>query len=136
MEVSEDNKKSEETKEIKSESDGSSSNAIQIASAAALAGAVLKAKVLVEREDKEIQRLITTIVETQLKKLEIKLKLFEDLEEVVEREKVQVERARQQLANERATLLNKSVLATPISTSDPTSPGALNVTKTAPKQFI
>jgi SWI/SNF related-matrix-associated actin-dependent regulator of chromatin subfamily C len=50
----------------------------------------VKAKLLADQEEREVARLVGLVVEAQLKKLEIKLKHFDELEEMLEREKDQV----------------------------------------------
>lgn len=65
---------------------------MRAAAATALAAAAVKAKLLADQEEREVARLVQLVVEAQLKKLEIKLKHFDELEEMLEREKDQVSR--------------------------------------------
>lgn len=60
---------------------------IQSAAAAALASAAVKAKHLAAVEERKIKSLVALLVETQMKKLEIKLRHFEELESNMERER-------------------------------------------------
>lgn len=59
---------------------GVSTSKMRVAAATALSAAAVKAKLMAEQEEREIQRLIVTVVDSQLKKLEIKLKYSEDLD--------------------------------------------------------
>uniref|UniRef100_A0A4W4DSW9 SWI/SNF related, matrix associated, actin dependent regulator of chromatin, subfamily c, member 1b n=1 Tax=Electrophorus electricus TaxID=8005 RepID=A0A4W4DSW9_ELEEL len=60
---------------------------IATAAAAALASAATKAKHLAAVEERKIKSLVALLVETQMKKLEIKLRHFEELETIMDREK-------------------------------------------------
>lgn len=60
---------------------------LQSAAAAALAAAAVKAKHLAGVEERKIKSLVALLVETQMKKLEIKLRHFEELEATMERER-------------------------------------------------
>lgn len=63
---------------------------VQVAAAAALAAATVKAQVLAEKEEREIHNLVMKAIDLQYKKIELKLKYFEDLEKLMDRERVQV----------------------------------------------
>ncbi|XP_018597190.1 SWI/SNF complex subunit SMARCC1-like isoform X1 [Scleropages formosus] len=76
---------------------------IATAAAAALASAATKAKHLAAVEERKIKSLVALLVETQMKKLEIKLRHFEELETIMDREKEALEQQRQQLLTERQT---------------------------------
>lgn len=105
-EETEESKESlESTKEIdpakkKMENDLSEAN-VAMAAAAALASAATKAKHLAAVEERKIKSLVALLVETQMKKLEIKLRHFEELETIMDREKEALEQQRQQLLTER-----------------------------------
>lgn len=60
---------------------------ISVAAAAALGSAAVKAKHLAAIEERKIKSLVALLVETQMKKLEIKLRHFEELEAIMDREK-------------------------------------------------
>lgn len=60
---------------------------ISAASSAALGAVAVKAKHLASIEERKIKTLVALLVETQLKKLEIKLKHFEELETMLDKEK-------------------------------------------------
>lgn len=71
------------------------------AAASALAAAAVKARQLALTEEKKIKSAVSLLVETQLKKLEIKLRHFEELEAIMDRERENLEHQRQQLVKER-----------------------------------
>uniref|UniRef100_A0A674DGG7 SWI/SNF related BAF chromatin remodeling complex subunit C1b n=1 Tax=Salmo trutta TaxID=8032 RepID=A0A674DGG7_SALTR len=60
---------------------------VTTAAAAALGAAATKAKHLAAVEERKIKSLVALLVETQMKKLEIKLRHFEELETIMDREK-------------------------------------------------
>ncbi|XP_068091403.1 SWI/SNF complex subunit SMARCC1 isoform X2 [Hyperolius riggenbachi] len=104
-ETEESKENAESTKEIdpakkKMENDLSEAN-VAMAAAAALASAATKAKHLAAVEERKIKSLVALLVETQMKKLEIKLRHFEELETIMDREKEALEQQRQQLLTER-----------------------------------
>uniref|UniRef100_A0A673MUN9 SWI/SNF related, matrix associated, actin dependent regulator of chromatin, subfamily c, member 1a n=1 Tax=Sinocyclocheilus rhinocerous TaxID=307959 RepID=A0A673MUN9_9TELE len=103
METTEEGKEGEEEKEEgkkKLELDIGEGN-IATAAAAALASAATKAKHLAAVEERKIKSLVALLVETQMKKLELKLRHFEELETIMDREKEALELQRQQLLTER-----------------------------------
>ncbi|XP_032801648.1 SWI/SNF complex subunit SMARCC2 isoform X2 [Petromyzon marinus] len=71
------------------------------AAASALASAAVKAKHLAAVEERKIKSLVALLVETQMKKLEIKLRHFEELESIMDREREALEYQRQQLLADR-----------------------------------
>ncbi|KAK4336860.1 hypothetical protein RND71_044016 [Anisodus tanguticus] len=71
------------------------------AASAALASAAVKAKHLAAIEERKIKSLVALLVETQMKKLEIKLRHFEELEAMMDKERETLEYQRQQLIQER-----------------------------------
>jgi SWI/SNF related-matrix-associated actin-dependent regulator of chromatin subfamily C len=70
---------------------------LQGAASAALASAAVKAKHLAAVEERKIKSLVALLGETQMKKLEIKLRHFEELETIMDREREALEYQRQQL---------------------------------------
>ncbi|KAB1264606.1 SWI/SNF complex subunit SMARCC1 [Camelus dromedarius] len=86
---------------------------VATAAAAALASAATKAKHLAAVEERKIKSLVALLVETQMKKLEIKLRHFEELETIMDREK--------EAFNGKDSQENKShyrVLSTPVGTEE------------------
>lgn len=74
---------------------------LSAAAAAALGSAAVKAKHLAAVEERKIKSLVALLVETQMKKLEIKLRHFEELEAIMDKERETLEYQRQQLIQER-----------------------------------
>lgn len=70
---------------------------LQAAASSALSAAAVKAKHLAAVEERKIKSLVALLVETQMKKLEIKLRHFEELETIMDREREALEYQRQQL---------------------------------------
>merc|ERR1711937_301293 len=91
------NEKAKETEKDRLIKDGQ----LQGAAAAALSSAAVKAKHLAAVEERKIKSLVALLVETQMKKLEIKLRHFEELETIMDREREALEYQRQQLIQER-----------------------------------
>ena len=105
---SEDDKKDEVKKEEASEAEAKKApetpkdrtikdGQLQSAAAAALSSSAVKAKHLAAVEERKIKSLVALLVETQMKKLEIKLRHFEELETIMDREREALEYQRQQL---------------------------------------
>lgn len=82
----------------------SSSGKVKNAAATALGAAAVKAKFLADREEWEILHLAAGVVDSQIKKVEAKLRLFRELDMMLERERDQVEKSRQRLFAERAQI--------------------------------
>ena len=68
---------------------------LQSAAAASLSAAAVKARHLAATEERKIKSLVALLVETQIKKLEIKLRHFEELEAMKDREHETLEYQRQ-----------------------------------------
>ncbi|WOK92280.1 hypothetical protein Cni_G00971 [Canna indica] len=71
----------------------------------ALSAAAVKAKLLARMEEDEVRKLVSLIIEKQLHKLEVKLSLFTDIENVVLRMREQTEKARHRLMFERSQII-------------------------------
>lgn len=76
---------------------------IRAAAASALSAASLKAAVMAEREEREIQRLVHKVVDAQIKKVELKTKYFDELDRVLKDEHQKIDRARSALMQDRLT---------------------------------
>ncbi|KAI3384097.1 hypothetical protein SNEBB_006450 [Seison nebaliae] len=76
----------------------------QEAAGVALAASVVKARAIAETEKRHIQSIVTELVELQMKKLDLKLEHFEELENYIENEKQIIEIQQQQLINDRQRL--------------------------------
>jgi len=66
----------------------------------------VKAKHLAAVEERKIKSLVALLVETQMKKLEIKLRHFEELETIMDREREALEYQRQQLIQVTTAFIN------------------------------
>jgi SWI/SNF related-matrix-associated actin-dependent regulator of chromatin subfamily C len=93
--------KPEETPAATKSTSGFSELELKNAAASALAAAAVKARQLALNEEKKIKNYVTLLVEIQLKKLEIKLKHFEELEAIMDKERENLDHQRQQLLQER-----------------------------------
>ncbi|KAJ0257559.1 SWI/SNF complex subunit SWI3C [Hirschfeldia incana] len=80
---------------------------------AGLSAAATKAKLFADHEEREIQRLSANIVNHQLKRMELKLKQFAEIETLLMKECEQVEKTRQRFAAERARMLSARFGSTP-----------------------
>ncbi|GMI78391.1 SWITCH/sucrose nonfermenting 3C [Hibiscus trionum] len=78
---------------------------VKVAAKAGLAAAAMKAKLFADHEEREIQRLSANIINHQLKRLELKLKQFAEVETLLMKECEQVEKTRQRFAAERARIV-------------------------------
>ena len=74
------------------------------AAATGLAAAAVRAKLLADAEEREIQRLVISVAEAQMKKIEAKMRGFEDLETGLVKEREHLERMKARLFAERAEL--------------------------------
>lgn len=85
-------------------------NAVERAAAIALGAAAAKAHVLASFEERECQRLVGQVIEAQLKKLELKMSQFEELESLLEAERRSVEAGRRQLYADRLAVQKQLAL--------------------------
>ncbi|CAM6058725.1 unnamed protein product [Sphagnum tenellum] len=69
----------------------------RVAVATALGVAAANANLLADQEELEIDNLVASIIDTQMKKLQSKLEHFEELEMLLEKERIEVDRIRQQV---------------------------------------
>ncbi|XWS15153.1 hypothetical protein CRYUN_Cryun35bG0069800 [Craigia yunnanensis] len=83
-----------------------SAEKVKAAAKAGLAAAAMKAKLFADHEEREIQRLSANIINHQLKRLELKLKQFAEVETLLMKDCEQVEKARQRFAAERARIIS------------------------------
>ncbi|KAK6148052.1 hypothetical protein DH2020_018964 [Rehmannia glutinosa] len=75
------------------------------ATATALGAAAANAKLLADQEEREIAHLVASMIEVQLKKLRRKMKYFEDLELIMEKEYTQLEELEESLVAQRMNAL-------------------------------
>ncbi|KAJ1982582.1 SWI/SNF and RSC complex subunit Ssr2 [Dimargaris xerosporica] len=90
------------------------------AAMAALGAAAAKAHTLATYEERQIQSLVQQAVETQLKKLELKMREFEELEAYVQSQQQELERERLKLVQERLQLRKAASAALVSSAPTPT----------------
>ncbi|KAL0078674.1 hypothetical protein J3Q64DRAFT_1765621 [Phycomyces blakesleeanus] len=83
---------------------------IEKAAAVALGSAAAKAKSLASIEEREIRRLVHAVVDTEVKKLELKMNHFDELEAVLESELEQISQQRQDIFIQRLAVKKTSVL--------------------------
>lgn len=74
---------------------------LSTAAATALGAAAVKARHLASIEERKIKSLVSALIDTQLKKLDLKMKHYEELESLVDKERDIIENQRQQLLKER-----------------------------------
>ncbi|KAJ1265058.1 hypothetical protein BS78_08G049000 [Paspalum vaginatum] len=77
-----------------------------------LSAAATKSKLFADQEEREIQRLAATIINHQLKRLELKLKQFAEVETMLLKESERFELMRQQLAAQRIRLIATRLAST------------------------
>lgn len=82
-----------------------STESVRAAAKVGLAAAAVKSKLFADHEEREIQRLSANIVNHQLKRLELKLKQFAEVETLLMKECEQLERTRQRFGAERARMM-------------------------------
>uniref|UniRef100_A0A0D9XXF2 SWIRM domain-containing protein n=1 Tax=Leersia perrieri TaxID=77586 RepID=A0A0D9XXF2_9ORYZ len=82
------------------------SEIVRQAAMCGLAEAAPRCKLFADQEEREIQRLTATIINHQLKRLELKLKQFADIENMLLRESEQAERMRQGLQAQRNRIMS------------------------------
>ncbi|GAB4845776.1 hypothetical protein Ancab_039185 [Ancistrocladus abbreviatus] len=75
--------------------------------ATALGAAAAHARLLADQEEREIEHLMAMVIETQLKKLGWKIKHFEDLERIMEKEHAQLEELKESIIVEQIDILQK-----------------------------
>ncbi|PWN27763.1 hypothetical protein BDZ90DRAFT_232157 [Jaminaea rosea] len=76
-------------------------SAVERAASIALGAAASKAYVLASFEERECQRLVKQVIEAQMRKMELKMRQFEDLEALLESERRQLEVSRRELYADR-----------------------------------
>ncbi|KAK6250290.1 SANT/Myb domain - like 10 [Theobroma cacao] len=81
---------------------------IRAAVATGLGAAAAHAKLLAEHEEREIEHLVATIIEAQLKKLHSKIKHCEDAELLMKKEYAAIEDLREYIIGERINILRRT----------------------------
>lgn len=83
---------------------GPSRTSVQRAAQIAIGAAAAKATTLARYEDIRLSQLVSRLVAAQTRKVELKLKIFERMEDMLEKEKRKVELGRQELFQQRVTV--------------------------------
>ncbi|KAK7411064.1 hypothetical protein VNO78_02432 [Psophocarpus tetragonolobus] len=81
---------------------------VRAATATALGAAAARAKLLADQEDREIEHLVATIIEAQIEKLQHKVKHFDDLELLMEKEHDEIENLKDSILTERLDVLRRT----------------------------
>ncbi|XP_061342881.1 SWI/SNF complex subunit SWI3A isoform X2 [Gastrolobium bilobum] len=76
--------------------------------ATALGAAAARAKLLADQEDREIEHLVATIIDSQIEKLQQKVKHFDDLELLMEKEHAEIEGLEDSILTERIDVLRRT----------------------------
>ncbi|KAL8160611.1 hypothetical protein V2J09_002148, partial [Rumex salicifolius] len=84
-----------------------------------LAAAAVKAKLLANQEEDEIKHIAALMIEKQLRKLEVKMSFFSDMDNAILRVKEQLDRSKQMLYHERAQIIAARFGIPPSSASRP-----------------
>ncbi|WWC90781.1 uncharacterized protein L201_005718 [Kwoniella dendrophila CBS 6074] len=86
-------------------------NSLDVSKAAtiALSSAAVKAKSLANHEDYKLSQLVSRLVSSQVKKIELKLKIFENLEQGLENEKRLLEIQKQQLFKDKLSVKSQLI---------------------------
>nr|CAB3491130.1 unnamed protein product [Digitaria exilis] len=87
-----------------------------------LSAAAMKSKLFADHEEREVQRLAATVINHQLKRLELKLKQFAEVETLLLKECEQVERVRQRISADRARMKSAMLGSTGMPGSSSTMP--------------
>lgn len=78
--------------------------AVRRSAAVCLAGAAVKAKLLADQEERDIHRLVVSALDSQLRKVELKMKQLEELDDVLRKETEAADAARAVLAADKAAV--------------------------------
>lgn len=81
---------------------------VRAATATALGAAAARAKLFADQEVREIEHLVATIIEAQIEKLLYKVKHFDDLELLMEKERAEMENLKDSILTERIDVLRRT----------------------------
>ncbi|KAJ4766320.1 SWI/SNF complex subunit SWI3C [Rhynchospora pubera] len=87
---------------------------VKYAASCGLSAAAVKAKLFADQEEREIQRLSATVINHQLKRLELKLKQFAEIETLLLKECEQVDKLRQRISAERVRMMTSGRIGPPL----------------------
>ncbi|XP_030451623.2 SWI/SNF complex subunit SWI3A isoform X2 [Syzygium oleosum] len=84
---------------------------VRAATATALGVVAARAKLLADQEDREIEQKVASIIETQMKKVHDKIKYFEHLGHIMEKEYAEIDDLKGLVVSERISILQKALNA-------------------------
>lgn len=90
--------------------DGTPENIVTKAASIALGTSAARAHALTSNEEREMTRLVNAVVNCSLRKLELKLNQFNELEQVLQAERREIEKGRQQLFLDRLAMKKQCVV--------------------------
>ncbi|XP_077227778.1 SWITCH/sucrose nonfermenting 3A [Tasmannia lanceolata] len=90
---------------------GLSTLQIRAAIATAVGAAAAHAKLLADQEDREIELLMATMIDTQMRKIQYKIKHFEELELIMEKEYSEIQKVKESILGDRIDLLQRAFKA-------------------------
>ncbi|KAH7683241.1 SWI/SNF related-matrix-associated actin-dependent regulator of chromatin subfamily C protein [Dioscorea alata] len=103
--------KAADTSEPVSEKFAATAFRVRAAVATALGAIAAHAKLLADQEEREIEHLMASIIDMQLKKIQHKMKHFEELESIMEKEYADIQQQKESILEEWITVLQESVRA-------------------------
>ncbi|KAF6137925.1 hypothetical protein GIB67_041798 [Kingdonia uniflora] len=83
---------------------------IRAAVATALGAAAARAKLLADQEEREIEHLVATVIETQVKKINLKIKYFEEVELIMEKEYAQIQEIKESVLDEQIDVIRQALV--------------------------
>lgn len=100
-----------------------SAEKVKTAAKAGLSAAAMKAKLFADHEEREIQRHSANIINYKLKRLELKLKQFAEVETLLVKECEQIEKLRQMCVGDRARAISARFASPGVAASQTSLPG-------------
>lgn len=82
---------------------------MRAATATALGSAAVRAKLLADEEDQDVENLFSTVVDTQMKKLQERIQRFEEFDIVTEKERSQLEHIKDLLFADRMRFIQNTI---------------------------
>ncbi|KAK0542469.1 SWI/SNF and RSC complex subunit Ssr2 [Tilletia horrida] len=102
-------------------------SAVERATAVALEAAAVKAQILANVEERECQRLAEQVIDAQLRKMEIKMQQFEELDSLLEAERRSIEAGRRQLYLDRLAVQRQLGMVTKLLRKAQMNPSGLRL---------
>lgn len=82
---------------------------MRAATATAVGSAAVRAKLLADQEDRDIENLFSTVVDSQMKKLQERIQHFEEFDIIIEKERAQVEHIKELLFTDRIRFIQNTI---------------------------